>query len=132
MNEKVSILIVEDDRIASKALRALLASFSCHISTAPSYQEASELLDQHIYQIIFLDLGLPDKSGIELSKKIRQRNDENRESYLIGITGFDSPNLQYMSINAGMNCCFLKPIRQNDVNQIMAMTGYMSPPTQSS
>ncbi len=132
MNETISILIVEDDVVTSNALEGLLASFSSHIKQALSYSAANKLLDKQTYNIIFIDLGLPDKSGIELSKKIRQRMDKNKDSYLIGITAFESPNLQHISVKAGMNCCFLKPISKRDIEHIMVMTGYMITPESQS
>jgi DNA-binding NarL/FixJ family response regulator len=71
-DELLSILIVDDHPLVLEGLKSLLAN-EPHISlvaTAKNAYEAIDFLKQHKIDIAFLDINLPDISGIDLCKKI--------------------------------------------------------------
>lgn len=61
------ILIVEDEEFIREALQELLADTGHEIAVAGTAEEAQELLTQRRFDVLFTDVSLPGKSGIELA-----------------------------------------------------------------
>ncbi|HTL48986.1 MAG TPA: response regulator transcription factor [Verrucomicrobiae bacterium] len=68
------ILIVDDERPIRRFLKATLASEGYRIFEAVDAQTALEASVSVRPDVIFLDLGLPDKDGVEVAKEIRSRS----------------------------------------------------------
>ncbi|WP_040615030.1 response regulator [Rickettsiella grylli] len=65
------ILLVEDNVLAAKAAAGVLSEFNCTIDIAPDGKTAMERLQKNVYQLILMDIGLPDTDGIALTHCIR-------------------------------------------------------------
>ena len=66
------LLIVEDNEMLRKTMRHLLKGADVKISEVSTAQECIEFLRKDVYDCIILDLGLPDKNGLDLIKDIRE------------------------------------------------------------
>lgn len=65
----ISILLVEDEPIAGKAATLLLTSyFNCKITHTTMAAEAIEYIKNQPFDLMLVDIGLPDLSGVELAK----------------------------------------------------------------
>src|SRR5215217_2876740 len=65
------ILVVEDDPAVSHTIELMLRSENCTVHTTGLGEEGLELAKLHAYDIIFLDLNLPDLSGYEVLQSLR-------------------------------------------------------------
>lgn len=74
MQEKLKILIVDDDEVDRMAVRRALktAGVKMEISEAENYREAIDLLLQKDFDCAFIDYRLPDKDGLALVQEIRE------------------------------------------------------------
>ena len=72
MNNKVSILIVEDENRISSFMNTILSVNNYHVITATNGKEALALVTSYCPDAILLDLGLPDMDGVQLIKTIRE------------------------------------------------------------
>ena len=72
-SELISILLVEDQLIPAKVTELLLAGLNCTIDIAKNGQLALEYAKSNHYELILMDIGLPDKSGKEVTRQIRDR-----------------------------------------------------------
>ena len=94
MSEK-NILIVDDDEDLSFIISEMLEGYGYSVTTAASGEEAFDLLSQHTYHLILLDINLPDTTGLELCKELRRVSQipvifaSARTSESDRITGFD-------------------------------------------
>lgn len=70
------ILYVEDDPFQMKQTLAILSLFFNDIRTAKDGDEAMEYLKKEQFDLLFCDIMLPTISGIELAKKIRERDEQ--------------------------------------------------------
>lgn len=70
------VLVVEDDPVLRKSIRALLQSLDVEIQTAESIAEATRLLAEYRFDCIVMDMVLPDGSGHDLLE--RMAADESR------------------------------------------------------
>lgn len=65
------VLLVEDDKTLGNTLKTRLAQ-DYETEWSASFQEASEKLEKETFDLVILDVGLPDGSGFDLAKKIRK------------------------------------------------------------
>lgn len=73
-NNRYKILICEDDEGISGAIKAIFESNGYQVITAYTCRDSEMMFVTHIPDLVILDLGLPDRDGIELIKIIRQRS----------------------------------------------------------
>lgn len=71
----LSILFVEDDDTIAIGVEYSLKQDGFQVSLAPRLEEARNLLKRQSFDLVLLDLGLPDGSGYELCKEIRAAGD---------------------------------------------------------
>ncbi len=71
-HEKVSILLVDDQPQRLLAYRAILADLDLDLVCARSGREALELLMDHGYAVVLLDVSMPDMDGFEAAKLIHE------------------------------------------------------------
>lgn len=72
MNNKSTILIVEDENRISSFMNTILSVNNYHVITATTGKEALALVTSYCPDAMLLDLGLPDMDGIQLIKTIRE------------------------------------------------------------
>lgn len=72
MNNKYKILLVEDETNIRKFVKALLEANGYMVIETENAANGMMMLFSHIPDLIILDLGLPDKDGIELLREIRK------------------------------------------------------------
>lgn len=66
-----SVLVVEDDPDISMSLQDLLECEGFHVNCVPTCHQAFSSIEQHAYDAVLLDLGLPDGDGLSVLEKVR-------------------------------------------------------------
>src|ERR1043165_4178616 len=66
------ILVVDDENTITCALELLLCEHDYEVDTASNAREAETLLSRRWFDVVFLDLRLPDADGITLLEHIKQ------------------------------------------------------------
>ena len=114
------ILIVEDNTLAMVGLRAQLKPYHYDIDHAENGYRAIELVNQHTYDIVFMDIGLPGINGIATTEKIRESH-SSKHLPIIAITGHaDNSEHTQACLDAGMQAVFNKPAQAETIRQIMS------------
>ena len=65
------ILLVEDDKSLASGIALAIQTEDKKVLVCNTFQSAKEVLEKHNFQLIILDIGLPDGSGLELLKEYR-------------------------------------------------------------
>lgn len=105
----LEILVVEDDRINHKLVQKLLDKLGITPDLAFNGIQAVEYSNQKNYDIILMDLQMPEMDGIEASKLIRSRITEN-PPVIIALTANVFEDVREECLEAGMNDYLAKPI----------------------
>ncbi|OGW95680.1 MAG: hypothetical protein A2Z81_03185 [Omnitrophica WOR_2 bacterium GWA2_45_18] len=95
------ILLIEDDDTDARIFKKLLSKvngFRVELSRAGSLAEAAALMDHHVFDVIFLDLSLPDSSGQGTLNQISQLMGEFP---VIVLTGMSEVSLGTQAVHAG-------------------------------
>jgi two-component system, OmpR family, response regulator MtrA len=73
MTQQNTILIVDDEDRLRLSLSLILQKENYHVETAANAEEALDRLKLHEYELMFLDLNLPGRSGIELLLEVHKQ-----------------------------------------------------------
>lgn len=103
-------LVVEDNLLIQRIHKRLLESLGCKVDIADSSQEALDLSQKNNYDIIFMDIGLPEISGVDVIKMIRHRKDASSKTYIVAVTGFSTDEEKKEFLEAGANDIAIKPM----------------------
>jgi len=107
------ILIVDDDRLICDILVKMMGHFGHESRFALTGKEGLELAKNGRFDIVFLDVKLPDANGLDLIKTIKA-NPSSPE--IIIITGDSSPDGAEMAINSGAWNYLGKPFLRQELN----------------
>ncbi|WFB35456.1 response regulator [Kiritimatiellota bacterium B12222] len=112
MSEMKNVLVV-DDEPSIRALYQIAFSHSGYeVQVASSGEEALEILQNKVVQVIFLDLNLPGIKGDELCRKIVAKWPDIR---MVAITGNIQSFGEEVCRDAGFNYILHKPIQLEDL-----------------
>lgn len=103
------ILIVDDDELVLMALRELLKAQNYEVQTFLRGSEALKKLDQEIFDLMILDIVMPEMDGFELCRKIRE-NPACKGTPIIFLSAKNQEEDQKRGIEAGANLFLSKPI----------------------
>jgi CheY-like chemotaxis protein len=103
------ILLVEDHQDSADTLSQLLALHDYDVSVARTMQEAIDVADQGLFDLLISDIRLPDGNGLELMRRLRS----NRPIRGIAISGFGTEQDLRRSREAGYETHLTKPVNFN-------------------
>ncbi len=108
------ILLVEDDPTTCVYMEEVFDGSNCSIKIACTGKEALDLMKNNRFDVIFMDIGLPDISGIELVKEIRKFNNE---VYIVALTAYAMADDKENALQAGCNDYVAKPVKTDIIFQ---------------
>jgi DNA-binding NtrC family response regulator len=114
MGEGPRILIVDDDESIRKVLAAVLEEKGYMIDAAEDGKEAIEKTDKNFYNLVLVDIRLPDIEGSKLIAMMRETTPRMRK---IIITGFPSLQNAVEALNKGADAYIIKPFDMDKVLQ---------------
>lgn len=106
---QLKILLVEDEPIARMVNSGFLKELGYEPDEAITGNQAVKMAKNN-YDLIFMDIGLPDINGMEAADKIRKNNLIKKRPCIIGLTGFKHEEIYEKCLSVGMDDVLNKPI----------------------
>ena len=107
----IKILIVEDEASFSEALEFLLGKEGFSVLTATTGRQALEMFERESFDLILLDLMIPEISGIEVCRTIRAKS----QVPIIMLTAKDSEVDKVVGLELGADDYVTKPYSKNEL-----------------
>jgi CheY-like chemotaxis protein len=82
----LSVLHVDDDPVNLRVVEEILSAFGHHGVKALSGQEALEQMSRQVFDVVLMDIHMPEMSGIEVLKRIRESAAPMRDTPVIALT----------------------------------------------
>lgn len=121
------ILVAEDNDINQEIIVAFLEDLGITVTVANNGQEALDILQQHNFDCIFMDIQMPVMDGLTAAKTIRTHGrPEIRNIPIIAMTAHVMREDIQKSMDVGMNAHLTKPI--DYVKFVACLEKYLGPP----
>jgi two-component system, sensor histidine kinase and response regulator len=113
------VLLAEDNLINQKVIEAMLKNIGCTVTTATDGKKALELACQNAYDIIFMDIQMPEMDGFESTQKIREHEQQTgNHTPIVALTAHAMKGDREKCLRAGMDEYITKPININSVTNV--------------
>jgi two-component system, OmpR family, response regulator QseB len=106
------VLVVEDDRMIAKGLHTALRQDGYAVDGVSDGRSASEALRGSKFDLVLLDLGLPERDGLEVLRDLRRRGDATP---VIIVTARDDIENRIEGLDAGADDYIVKPFDLDEV-----------------
>jgi len=110
-----NILVVDDDKSLANTFKLVLQSVGFNVDTAITGLQALYKINRKQYDLVILDINLPDMLGDEVAEKIRENSDDVK---IIMITGYSSFKDEVKEEELGIKEVLMKPIPPEDLVKI--------------
>lgn len=121
-DKNIEILVVEDNPINQRVMIRMLdkLGFST-IDIASNGLEALERTDKKPYDIIFMDVQMPEMDGITATQKLRERDAEQDKAQpiIIALTAGAMKGDREMCLKAGMDHYLIKPVKLEELSEML-------------
>ncbi len=111
---RVSILLVDDNATSAYIVRAMLDTPDFTVDSVTGGRDAIERLNTQQYQVVLMDLQMPDMDGLSVARALRKLENEQRRprTPLIALTANAYPSDRQRSLEAGFDEHLSKPVRK--------------------
>lgn len=108
----LKVLLVEDIEVNVIVARAMLDKFGCEVDVAMTGAEAYQKFAQNSYDLILLDIQLPDTTGFDIAQTLRQQYENGETDYLPLLVALTANIMQTKSEyqQQGMDDVLRKPL----------------------
>jgi DNA-binding NtrC family response regulator len=103
---KGRVLVVDDEADIRESLDVLLTLENYRVDQAANGAEGLRKMESNAYDLVLLDLMMPDRSGMEVLEEVRERD---RETPIFMITAYGSVEAAVQALKLGANDYFPKP-----------------------
>ena len=123
------VLVVDDEAVVRNGISKALLTRGMTTKLASNGREALVLLDSHDFDLVVLDIRMPDIDGVDVLKKIRS---QYPETDVIMITGFPTIDTAVHCIKLGALDYLVKPFRLDDLDAALNKISHSSAPAHKS
>jgi len=115
--QNISILLVEDNRVNQMVTQKILVKNGYQVDIANNGIEALQALEKYSYDLVLMDILMPQMGGYEATRKIRS-NDTHVTSHhlpIIALTASAMAEDKEKCLSAGMNDYIAKPVKPQEL-----------------
>ena len=108
----MNILVIEDDAAVRDSIELMLKVHGWNIFGTALGQEGLDLASQSAFDLVLLDLNLPDINGMEVLKALRKAN---IATPLMVMSGYADSAVKVTALRAGADDCIAKPFHKDEL-----------------
>jgi signal transduction histidine kinase/ActR/RegA family two-component response regulator len=112
---KVKVIVADDNPVNRKVAVSLLKRLGYVADSAASAHELLDRLQSNGYDVIFMDVQMPEMDGLEATRRIRQGMPAHRQPRIVAMTAAAFPEDRVRCLEAGMDDYVAKPIGMEDL-----------------
>jgi CheY-like chemotaxis protein len=116
----LKILVVDDDVLNRRLMKVLLTHEGYQVDVAANGVEAFDAVKFQKFDIVFMDLRMPDMDGLEASRRIREWENGGAHTFIVGLTASYLPEEGPRMFEAGIDNYVSKPFQMEHIKRMLA------------
>jgi CheY-like chemotaxis protein len=122
------ILVADDNRVNQKVASSFLEKLGYRVEVVGNGLEVLQALERKPYDIVFLDIHMPEMDGYEAALRMHKRWPDDDRPRIIAMTGNAMQGDKQRCLEAGMDDYIAKPVRIEDLRTALERWGGPSRP----
>ena len=118
-NKPLKILLAEDNQVNQKVALFTLQRLGYRADVAANGLEVIEALKRQDYDVILMDMQMPEMDGLEATKWIREHHPQGQQPHIIAMTANAMEGDRQICLDAGMNDYLSKPVKLDSLLQVL-------------
>jgi len=115
----IDVLVVDDYLINLELTKHMLQMMKCRVDTAETGPEAIDRVKGKQYDIIFMDIQMPEMDGVEATSEIRKLTEQNGHIPVVALTANAIEGDREKYLEAGLDDYISKPITGEGLEEIL-------------
>ncbi|NET16660.1 MAG: response regulator [Okeania sp. SIO1H6] len=120
-NSFLSILVAEDNQVNQKVALLMLKNLGYSADVAINGLEVIAAVQRKSYDIILMDMEMPEMSGVEATYWIRQHFPDSQKPYIIAMTANAMEEDRQICLDSGMNNYISKPVKIDQLKSVLQL-----------
>lgn len=117
--DAIKILLAEDNAINALLTRTLLEADGHHVETVEDGVLAVEAMKTQTYDMIFMDMRMPNMDGLEATRKIRGLKHVSKDLPIVALTANAFDDDRNACFDSGMNDFMTKPVSAEELSEMV-------------
>ncbi|MBF2056393.1 MAG: response regulator [Cyanobacterium sp. T60_A2020_053] len=114
----VDVKLAEDNRVNQKLLVSLLKKLNYPADIASDGVAVLRALEKQNYDLIFMDIEMPEMDGISATKTIYDTIEKSKIPLIVAMTAHEDEEKRQICRDAGMKDYITKPIKLNELERV--------------
>ena len=128
--KRLAILLAEDNLINQKIAVRMLEKEGHHVKVAGNGKEALTALQQESFDLVLMDVQMPEMGGFETTSIIRMQENGGGRLPIVAMTAHAMKGDRERCLAAGMDDYIAKPVQRSDLLRVLdSLTAYRTAPT---
>ncbi len=119
LSASLRVLVAEDNAINQQVALHLLRVLGHHVTIVANGREAVQAVQSHPFDVVLMDLQMPEMDGEEATRQIRALGDQIRQPRIVALTAYALAGMRERCLAAGMDGFLNKPVRLQDLRQVL-------------
>jgi CheY-like chemotaxis protein len=119
LKESIKALVVEDNLINQRLIQILLKEYNIAVSTASNGNEAVQKCEKNRFDIVFMDIDMPEKNGILATNEIKESANLNGKTPIVAVTAMAMEGDREMLLSEGLDDYLSKPLTRDKLEKIL-------------
>jgi CheY-like chemotaxis protein len=121
------VLVAEDNLVNQMVMRHLLTNLKCSFDFASNGFEALEAVQQKSYDIVLMDVQMPQMDGLEATRLLRANEASHEHVPIIATTAHAMSGDRERCVRAGMDDYLTKPVKGQELVAMLAKWSLSEP-----
>jgi signal transduction histidine kinase/ActR/RegA family two-component response regulator len=119
-SRSLRILVVDDNEVNLLVSVSMLEHLGYEAETARDGRDALKRLETERFDLVLMDLEMPEMDGAEATRRIRATLSAARQPHIVGLSAHALSTYRDSSLAAGMNDYITKPLQVDDIGRLLA------------
>lgn len=119
---ELRVLLAEDNAVNQQLVIHLLEREGHEVVVAENGREATEKFEEGAYDLVLMDVQMPEMSGLEATRRIRklEANDGEHSVPIVALTAQATEADRERCMEVGMDAYLSKPMKEEELDEILA------------